>query len=144
MTISEFPAWVPWTAWIACVGCGVVASVQVVKLSLYKRSTGRWHHVWRRQRTAMDKAMLLLPWKAGIGTLLGVLVFREAGLLESPVLSGALGLGAGSISAAIYDSLLTLPAALVDGVKARIGGGVQPESEFDQTAEVPAVDEEGA
>ena len=87
-----------WILWVVVVAVVVVALAEWPKRLWLKPS-----RFWRGARTQRDKLLLLSPLLAALGVLVGLPVFRAAGLVGSTPLGVALGAAVGGLSWAIYD-----------------------------------------
>lgn len=118
-----WPAWAPWVLWPLVLAVAVVVLTEWIKRALYKREKARFHALWAAQKSHLAKAGLLMPWKAALGTLGGIVLFPEAGLFTSPILAGGAGLLVGAVSFTLYDGLMKVLRFLPEAVQARIGVG---------------------
>ena len=116
-----YPAWAPWVLWPLVIAVVVVVCTEPLKWALYKGRRAPFRAAWDRQRSHYAKARLLMPWKAALGCIAGLLLLPAADLVHSPVLAGALGLALGAVSFTLYDGLMKVLRYLPEVVQARLG-----------------------
>lgn len=134
--------WIPWAFWIVVVALATTSAVEPVKRRL------KGDPSWARLSWAA-KVQTLTPWLAGIGAIIGIVVYPAVGLVEKRVAALVLGAATGALSFALRDAVVGTIGLLPAVAKARFvrgegegdreGPGGEGDQEGRATVETPAI-----